>query len=264
MKRILFISCAIAFIGALSIFGGGCKKNTTVVVINPGDTTWKHLRDSLWAYYPFNGNTNDSTPGNHALVLSGGAALSDDMWGNPSHALDLPGGAAYGSIADGANFNPKAFSFAFYVMPRIATGFYIGKQDYATSNGAIYTLLIDPHHNPDSLAFNMSTNPSPCQSTNQNAVDLATSSSNLPVYRWHQVVVTFHEDTMKMYLNGALIKTSEISLQTPPTCTNGQLILGNWWQGDNTQAANCKMMQLRIYTRALTDNEVSFMYAQKL
>lgn len=265
MKRFLLISCTIAIVGGLSIFGGGCKKNYTTTIIYQGDTTWKHLRDSLWAYYSFDGNTNDSTPGNHTLALNGGAGLTDDMWGNPNHALNLPGGAAYGSIADGANFNPKAFSFSFYVMPRIATGLYFGKQDYATGEGALYNVQINPLVHADSLGFNFAQNTTdPCTATNENTYSMFTAATNLPVYRWHQIVVSFHQDTMKMYLNGALIKMAVISSQTPASCTSGQFILGNWWSGDNRQAANCKMMQLRIYTRALTDNEVSFMYAQKL
>jgi hypothetical protein len=283
MKKTLLITGSIAGLWCLTMLGGGCTKTNTKTVtdtvtvtktdtlvkidtvIAPGDTTWKHLRDSLWAYYPINGNTNDSTPNNHVLTLNSGAGLTDDMWGNPNRAMDLPGGTAYGIIQDGENFNPASLTVCFYVLQRSATGYLFAKQDYATDEGATFNIGTDPLNVSDSLGFHVSIGSSSvCTSTPANVFTLYTAASNLPIYRWHQVVFSFNQGVMKIYFNGILAATKTTTQQQVIDCTTGQFILGNWWVGDNRQAANCKMTQLRIYSRALTDHEVGYLYAERL
>jgi hypothetical protein len=279
LTHTLMLTMAVAGFLTLAIIPSCTKTKTTIqtqtdtvrdttiqvdTVAPLGDTTWKHLRDSLWAYYPINGNLSDSTPNNHVLTLNGGAALTYDMWGNANYAIDLPGGSAYGQINDGENFTAPDFSVTFYMMPIAVSGEFFGKQDWATNDGAVWNVDVDPVNSPNVFKFNVTNNQSAvCTGPPGTATAASCNSNLLQPYSWYQIAVSFNQTTglEKLYINGQLQGTNTIN-QTI-TCDVGQFILGNQWAGGSS-AFTGRMSQLRIYTRALTDHEVAYLFQYHL
>src|SRR5437763_1493731 len=102
MKKVFYSLTSITLFALLfstQISVSSCTKETIVhdtttvdihdtTIVNVHDTLWKsdliakHINDSLWAYYPIQGNANDSSGHNHTLVLNNGASLTYDKNGN--------------------------------------------------------------------------------------------------------------------------------------------------------------------------------------
>src|SRR5207237_558739 len=74
--------------------------------------------------------------------------------------------------------------------------------------------------------------------------------------------VTFRFLYMKFYVNGNLMSSLTIRFDKLNMCSNGQFILGDWWSGGH-EYFNGKMNQIRIYTRALSANEVRYLFDNK-
>jgi hypothetical protein len=230
------------------------------------DTIWKsdliaqHINDSLWAYYPINGNTTDLSGHNHTLVLNNGASLTYDKNGNVQSALDFNGNENYASIADGAFFpNTSTFSVSLVVMPRANKGLFFGKQDYNTANAASFNVGIDNVTNGEAARFSITTNQDQICSQAPVSGYLLSNPSTFDPYAWYQIVVTFDRGTMKLYINGTLVNSRTINLSAINSCSNGQFILANWWSGDHN-GFNGKMDDIRIYTRTLSDIEAKYLF----
>ncbi|TDW96637.1 LamG domain-containing protein [Dinghuibacter silviterrae] len=279
MNRILLGLVAIAVAASLTLPNSGCSKTKTVtdtVTVKdttivrdtlkvPYDTTYRHINDSLWAYYPLNGNLGDSSGNNHALTLFSGAALGIDMWGNPQSALDFPGGTARGLIADGGNFTAPSWSVSFLGMYRTThIGFFFTKINYTDATGYSMAIGTDPVAIPDTIRIVLSGNTPANTCTNVGSVTsyilLDSTGPKLQTDAWYHVVATFSAGVLKMYINGVLVSQQTEPITQLAYCSNAGFNLGNWWSQDNGPALNGKIDELRIYTRAISATEVSYLY----
>ncbi|MFY0690209.1 MAG: cadherin domain-containing protein [Cyclobacteriaceae bacterium] len=79
--------------------------------------------DGLVAYYPLNGNANDSTDNNNDGILGDGTTpstyptLSTDRFGNANSAFDFDGADDYIEVAYSANLNSDEFTVSVWVKP---------------------------------------------------------------------------------------------------------------------------------------------------
>jgi hypothetical protein len=264
MQKVIYsLSGTLLFILLISTQIGvsSCTKEIT-----KQDTVWKsdiigkHINDSLWGYYPIEGNTSDASGNNHTLTLKNGASLSYDIHGNDLSALDFNGYENYASIADGALFpSTTAFSVSLTVMPRENRGLFFGKQDYNTGKAASFNVGIDNVINGDVARFSITTNQDQiCDQIPANGYLLSNPRVFHP-FAWYHVIITFNNGTMKLYINGSLVNSQTIDIHTINHCLNGQFILANWWSGDHN-GFNGKMDDIRIYTRTLSDIEVKYLF----
>lgn len=272
MKKLLCCSSGIALVALLfstQVGVSSCTKevvvhDTTEVVVH--DTVWKssqiakHINDSLWAYYPIQGNTNDSSGNNHILTLNNGASLTYDKNGADLSALNFNGDQNYASIADGAFFpSTSTFSVSLVVMPRANRGFFFGKQDYATAKAASFNVGIDNVTSGDVARFSITTNQNQICDQISAGGNLLLNPNKFDLFAWYYVTITFNHGEMKLYINGALVGTKTIDIQTINNCPNGQFILANWWSGDHI-GFDGKMDDIRIYTRTLSETEVKYLF----
>lgn len=225
------------------------------------DTTYRHINDSLWAYYKFDGNLADSSGNNHALTLVSGVALGYDMWGNANNALDFSGAAGgYAEIADGTSFNPTAFTISLFIEYRQSGGYGITKTDWNTAEGTSFSLGMDPTYWLDTLRFSLGTTPNNC-STPQATGVLAKNPETTHIWSWYHLVGTFNNGIGKLYVNGQYKATVTTPYTAMGWCSNAPFILGNWWKlGDVTPSFNGKMDEIRIYDRELSATEVTWLY----
>ena len=233
----------------------------TTYVHPPLDTVIMHINDSLWAYFPLNTTLADSSGHNHVLSLFGGAGFTDDMFGRPSSALNFNGSTAYGSIPDDSRFRPDSFSVSLFVMPRATSGLFLGKQDYATANGATFNVGFDNVNYGSFARFSVTNFQSSICSQAPNGAHVSQDSLDIfKTYDWYHIVITYAKNQMKFYVNDRLVSSQNIS-ESVNDCQNAQFILGNWWAG-GTNAFDGKIDNIRIYTRAISHAEIDYLFDQ--
>lgn len=230
-----------------------------------GDTTYRHINDSLWAWYKFNGNLADSSGNNHVLTVNGGVALGEDVWGNPNYALNFPGGAAYASIADGANFAPANWTvslFGYYRTTHI--GFFMSKINWTDATGWSFVIGTDPVDFPNTLRISLGAVPqdSIClvKAGSEYYITFDSTGNTLTTGAWYHITATFNSGVLTMYINGVQVSRQVEPVNQIAWCSGAPFILGNWWSQDNGPALNGEMDEVRIYTRALTAHEVTYLY----
>jgi len=234
----------------------------TPTPVSSSDTSGKHIKDSLWAYYPVKGSVADSSGHNHLLTLLGGAALTYDAWGNDQEAINFNGSTNYAIITDGSLFPASDFSVSFFVMLRENRGLFFGKQDYSSARAASFNVGIDPVLAGPTTRFSITSNQASICSQVPSGGIIATNVNAFYSYAWYHVVITYSNGTMKLYTNGTLVATQTTPFQQITTCASGLFILGDWWSGGHN-LMNGKMDELRIYTRAISASEVRYLFAQR-
>lgn len=238
--------------------------DTTEVIVR--DTVWKadilakHINDSLWAYFPIQGSTRDSSGNNRTLELRNGATLTYDKAGNDNAALNFSGSNTHAVIADGRIFpSTSAFTVSLVVMPRQNSGLFFGKQDYSTAKAAAFNIGIDNVTSGSVARFSVTTNQSRLCDEIPAGGNLLLNTRSFNLNAWYHIIATFDKGTMKLYINGRLVNTRTIALQQINSCPNGAFILANWWAGD-FNGFDGKMDDIRIYTRAISDTEAKYLY----
>ncbi|HTJ12605.1 MAG TPA: LamG domain-containing protein [Dinghuibacter sp.] len=245
------------------------KRDTTIVTDTVKvywDTTYRHINDSLWAYYKFNGNLADSSGNNHAITLYSGAALGIDAFGRPDSALNFIGGACRAIIADGTNFTAPDFTVSFLVQYTGANtiGLVFNKIDYDDATGYTFGFGTDAVFYPNRYRFSFNNAPASqlCSTPISSSWNVLDSSGDytLSVNSWYMFTGTFSNGHAKFYKNGILVAQQTLPVNNVTFCSNASFELGNWWASDNTPAFHGNMDEVRIYTRAITDKEAKYLF----
>lgn len=217
----------------------------------------KHIDDSLWAYYPFNGDALDKSPNKRVLTLKNGLGLSYDLWGKSDSSLKFDGINDYAVIEDGRNFPEGDFTIAMKFTCPTLKGRIFQKADYNTAKAASFGLGF-ASAGGRFLHFGIAKSLNVCDSyTNGSDEDLL-RSPNLFSDSWYHVVIEHAGGIQKMYLNGKLIASQPTALPTFKNCTSAPFNLGIWWQIDRDYFTG-RMDDIRIYTRGLKDDEVTYL-----
>lgn len=225
-------------IGANKSYGQKWNGQIDDLAIYNRKLTAQEIKD-LWnrAHWKFNegsGTTaNDAAAPNHYGTVSGASWTSA---GKIDGALDFDGANDYVSAPHIVNPNNNYFSATAWVKLEQSSGTVqlILQQDgtngrhwlYRSSSGKLGTYL------------------------GGSALE---SSSNLPVGTWTQVGVTYDKTTLKLYMNGSTVASSNRTLESAGgSMLIGKSKTGQYWDGviDN----------VRIHNRRLTDNEMLDMY----
>jgi len=222
----------------------GVKVLSTVPDVNAG----------LVAWYPFNGNANDSSGyGNHGIV--NGATLTTDRFGNKDQAFNFNGVNNYVQITN-PKFLPQGNSSRttsswVYLNPTIGYNDWYSILSYGNAFG--YGFLNDVLISSTFTDF-------ACHEF----FSKSTQQSDLS-NRWHNLVITYDSSSIlsvKMYLDGNFLQTNTTnyygitSLNTQLT----NLLIGksNIMYTSN-YFFNGKLDDIRIYNRALSQEEITYL-----
>ncbi|HSN62393.1 MAG TPA: LamG domain-containing protein, partial [Ferruginibacter sp.] len=215
-----------------------------------------NLNQGLVAYYPFSGNPNEVTGNGMNGIIQNGAQLTTDRFGTPSSAYHFDGVDDFIQIPSNATLNPTtAFSITLYFNPeQSSVQTLIGKIAYFAGVGTQYQIAINFGPFPGVL---YGTNPpaNSCAGVPLNGAYVNTGGT-LPNNQWYCVVATFENGIMKIYLNGALIQTTTASFNNLNICSNADVQIGSWWNGDK-QRFKGKIDDIRFYNRAINATEVA-------
>jgi hypothetical protein len=218
---------------------------------NPPST----INNGLVAYYPFNGNANDeSGNGNNGTV--NGATLSTDRFGNNNKAYSFNGANNYISLNNITSFN-NAKNFSVSVWAKILNL-------NSANDVAQYIISRGRDIIPGSflIAFGQQTSPY----TNKFATGLngnggvqpPSITESIPQANWHHLTTTFDGSSIKFYIDGILVGTSsytqELSISSDITLIGKHVVPGF------SYFVNGKIDDIRIYNRALTQEEITYLY----
>ena len=224
--------------------GNEIDSSTILITVNSCTLVCdSNLREGLVAYFPFNGNANDeSGNGNNGIVY--GATLTTDRFGKENSAYSFDGTDDYIEI-------PKFISIPIGNQPRTVALWIYTLQDswnvdshtvFAYGDASPYqTFGIDMHYYPQ-IQFYTWDHDIYC-------------NTNAPKEGWLFLTFTHDKNTIRAYVNGNLMDSLDIVLQT--TLTN--IFIGLADVPSNEYYLG-KIDDVRIYNRVLTECEVSSLY----
>ena len=201
------------------------------------------LENGLVAYYPFNGNANDeSGNGNNGAVS--GATLTADRDGNENSAFNFDGYNDY-IVINNPFENNIQFSISIWVNPSTLNdgsfhGF-IGKQDYSTNTRAP-SLWLMPH--TSGLHYDSNYLNTRYTGVIDNFFDLSN--------QWINICWVNNGEEYKIFRDGELIFSVEAPIQF--------YVSQQYWIGRVDNYFNGSIDEVRIYNRAISDEEVQFLY----
>ena len=224
-----------------------------------------NLNSGLVAYYPFNGDANDAS-GNSNNPIFNNATLTSDRFGNANSAYSFNGVDNYIQIPSSISLNTGAqISLCVYVNIQ---GFYSGpchgndiinKGQYG-GNTNFYFIRFD-----DYAYTNGGNCSSPVDNNHQNFYGHYTSvptpgySPYIAKNEWYCLVYTYDGSTAKFFVDGNL--KSQYNISGLSFGNADDLYLGRLYNPSDPSSFpywfNGTMDEVRIYNRAINDQEVS-------
>ncbi len=213
------------------------------------------LTTGLVAYYPFSGNTNDSSGSGNNGVPQNGVALTTDRFGNTNKAYNFDGLDDFIEVPNSSSLQLTNSQFtlsAWATHSRIdnADKLILCKSD-GGGNTAKWTMMYSCGLNTPA-GIGMHVNPaSPTTSVYNNQPQLN---------KWYHYIIVRKDTLLNIYVDGTLVKSSTWKFTIPATVGNlrigGQEVNGGgeWFSG--------KLDDIRIYNRVLSDTEIQSLYTE--
>jgi hypothetical protein len=242
-KLILLVACSL-----LVIFS--CKKSST--------TSDVHLNAGLLVYLPFNGTIADSSGNGNTVNGVSGAALTTDQKGNANSAF---GGNGTGQRLLVSNNGSIQFSTDFTVsidvlINNVQPQLFISMVDNTDAKGVSLGIGTDIP-GLTNLDFSATDSLSTCNAYGGPTNAFNDTTPFIPqTNTWYNVIGTYHNGNMAVYLNGKTISTFKAVGTSVPICSSAKLIIGGWWDGD-PQSINGKLDEVRLYNRVLNTDEIA-------
>jgi len=204
-------------------------------------------KEGLVVYYPFNGNANDEAGnGNDGVVYN--AILTEDRFGNPDSAYSFPVTGQYIRAATtyGLPKGNEPRTMAAWIR-RSNTSLTRPIIVYGRRDFYVQSTLQTIYKSPGNLAL---------QFDRGEGGNGPKTEETIAINEWTHVAMTHDGTFIKLYINGRLDEsaTTEKSLNTDLNGSGGLYInLGQNYEDGSID-------EVRIYNRALSDEEIHLMY----
>jgi hypothetical protein len=233
MKALNFYCIVILFFSF-----SACKKESSKAVNEPA---W--LKQDLVAFYPLNGNIKDSSGNNLNGIPNGILQPTVDRKGKQNSALYF-NNAEFDVNINNTIFN-QDFTISIWVLPEELTAQYSA----VIWGHSTFILELVKDLSPKQLNFYLH-NPSVGDFANVNAAMDFTS--------WNHIIITNTAGVNSLYLNGTFLNKSQTSRPQIGTGASNFFKVGRVLA--NPRNFKGKIDDLRIYKRALTSEEVKYLY----
>lgn len=254
----------------ICIFFFSCKKKS---IHDAPVNDNAQLKKGLIAYYPFNGNANDESGNGNNLIIAG-AVLTNNRFGELQKAYKFNGVSDYMTI-------PKILKadslreLSISVWVKVATLSHSSVLSFISGGPDICSSYVgfDNRDNDFSTSHQMVTlsTPSNCTTT------IIKNKIDNPLDTWNHIVLIQQHDVNNTairyrytsFYNGKKLKTETTPFDintTPASFSGGGIIGGNNNTGNysvNFDYFQGSIDDVRIYSRALTDDEVARLYLLK-
>jgi len=242
-------------IGGDALINGSVSENPNSSISTPPEAI-----PGLLAYYPFNGNAADeSDHGFNATV--NGATLTTDRFGNANKAYYFNGNAGISATVP-VLLSLSKFTLCVWMkgsipgsyLPRLIS---VGPPGQANN---YYGLLYGNgvwNHAPEVTKRLILQN---SFTTDYYGYDLQYSNGIVDTLSWHHAAVSYDSGRLRFYIDGAVDKDTMISTQIAQFTDSAILQIG-YSEGPDRYVG--KLDDVRIYNRALSDQEISTVYSSK-
>lgn len=234
---------------------------TTIIVTDPETKETKsilvtvtvsdiiNLNKGLIAYYPFDGDANDKIEGNNGTVF--GAMLTTDRKGKANSAYDFDGVDDYIEVKN---------STALTDMQNITLNVWVNINKLYSQGGYNYFPIIEKSNNK------MKGGKYHLSYVEEIGVSFrfigrkAVKKQDIPLGNWVMITAIYQNDSYRLYYNGKLIDVSK-GVDVGAFIEDGDLIIGKDVPG-LIEYANGKIDDIRIYNRALSNEEIQKLYRE--
>jgi len=208
-------------------------------------TSSADITTGLIGYFPFNGNAKDES-GNENNGSVNNATLSNDRNGLSNMAYYFSSGSNLISTSKSYN-SPNSISYSVWFKTNNPTSFshIIGFNNGQNSHGGMWDRTLYIKNNK--LGY-YTFNPSIFQEIDVNVIDNS----------WHHCVVTMNQSGSNIYLDGVLLSSN--SNQIAGQNNIGFFRIGGLSPNDLNNSMIGFYDDIRIYNRALTAEQVKFLY----
>jgi Concanavalin A-like lectin/glucanases superfamily len=269
LRVMIYIALPSMLFFASAPFSGCVKEKVirdTIVVIKKDtvritDSVCYNLKDSLVAWYTFNGGSLKDSSGKNNHITFNNATLTSDRFGRANNAYLFDGTSSYMSVPNSGSLNPKNISLVAFVK---FNDFYRGtcnstqiiKKGFRDQVDGIYGLRATPLGQIcDQPADTSKEMISGYYGNNQfSQIGVFDEKNFIKASKWLNIVFTYDGTQAKLYVDGELRKTAIGTVPFTPN-TDG-LFIG---RAENPQFPywfNGIIDEIRIYNKALCDGEV--------
>lgn len=212
--------------------------------------------DSLIAFYPFTGNTENAVNFMHNGI-NYGAKLTTDRFNNENSAFLFDGIDDYIEIADHIELRPPSITISFWVNLfeiKDVWQVFISKFNQNDSGNGNYNIATkDENTLHSSLHYGN-------QCIGGDDWERNTLKMNWDLAEWQQVVLTYDDNIRRYYKNGVLLEENSVNAIIE-NCQGTPLKFGgNVWMSVEPQFFEGKLDDIRIYGRALSISEVEGLF----
>jgi hypothetical protein len=220
------------------------------------------LRKDLWAYYPFfHGSLADQSGNNHTLTPSSSLKTTNDMTGIPDEAIEFDEADDYAIINDGKDFPDGEFGISFTMMPTRTSGNIFEKADFTSNNGYSFSAGFNNIANDNTLVLATNKTSDPCSNAfSPNTETTLYSTKSIFPEAWYYVVMTYQDGVERIYVNTVEIAELNTTAKALQHCKSAPFYIGIP-SSAGIPGFMGKIDNLRIYTRALSYDEVFSLYS---
>jgi hypothetical protein len=233
MRNIIFL-----FVSGVLLFFSSCKKESSATAKEPA---W--LKQDLLAYYPFNGNPKDTSGNNYNGVTNGVVQPTTDRKGKSNAALYFNNGEVV------VNLNNSIFNGDFTVSVWAQLEAFTSPYPNLIYQVESFRLEFTRDNNPRVATHYLI---APGFGTTNLCQGVASFTD------WTNYVITNTSGISSLYINGAFVNKSATSRRQAGTGRANFLTIGRAIQDINHFKG--KMDDIRFYKRALTAEEVKYLY----
>lgn len=215
------------------------------------------INSGLVGHYTFNnGNANDES-GNANHGVTNGASLTTDRFGNANKAYSFDGLNDYIDLGDASQFRMGSNDFSISLWVNYSAtqqANLISKRDGAASNYNMYTISIINDPQFGGVSQNVWTF---LRSSNSNDRDV--NAGNLSG-AWHNITLVHdYSDSSSIFVDGQFVGSDLNSVSGIYDIVGRPLVLG-YASESNSNFYNGEMDDIRIYNRALNQNDINAIY----
>ena len=233
--------------------------NTQVTTPPQTDTTVS-LTKGLLLYLPFNGSIADSS-GNGNPTSATANVLTYDEHGYANSAFGATGNGEMVYVTNNGSIKfdtAWSLSYGFMVNVNNIQQYFLSMVDPNTGEGPSFTSGIVVGNGTNDFAVGSEDVTIGCSGYGRNDNYSIVDTTNLipAVGAWYNAVAIYHKGSLKVYINGQLVK-SRTGLGTESNwCPGSQIVIGGWWGGQPLNM-NGKLDNIRLYNRVLNANEIA-------
>jgi len=230
-----------------------------------GSFTSHAQSNGLVGHWNFNGNANDVS-GNGLNGVVSGATLTAGYAGTANTAYQFNGSSDHIDVAYNSLLNLDSFTICTLVKPMgfngdACQGNVIVAKGVESSSESYYLCFTDNSYDNDCNTYTLSHEVYGAaihSSSSPSSPAWYSNSDTIALHSWYCVTLTYHQDSLRLYIDGTLRKT----LYYPDNFSAGTDGLGIGYYAEGVSGGypywfNGAIDDMRLYNRALSSTEVS-------